>query len=185
MRQIYDVFNLALCGRLGSLFQSVSVLNLKAPPQAFNCTLVAPSTHEVDNTICSPSPHRTNHNFKKRKIYLSVPWQRFHSATGSLLGECETHVELLFFLFKRYWRYLHQHHLQRVSLSVRIHIDDYIHVDHGALRAWYRIRQMSLSGFQRCQRQMLPSHFKGDILLAFCLDHFQDIIRFQHMSTCR
>lgn len=39
-----------------------------------------------------------------------------------------------------------------------------------------------LSGFQRYQRQMLSTHFKGDILLAFGLDHFQDMIRFQHMA---
>lgn len=42
---------------------------------------------------------------------------------------------------------------------------------------------VSLSGFQRCQRQMLHTHFKGDILLAFRLDHFHDIIRFQHMAA--
>lgn len=58
-----------------------------------------------------------------------------------------------------------------------------IYVDLRVLWACYHIRQMSLSGFQRCQRQMFPAHFKGDILLAFRLDHFQDIIRFQHVAT--
>lgn len=34
---------------------------------------------------------------------------------------------------------------------------------------------LSLSlGFQRCKKQMLPPHFKGDILLALGLDHLQD-----------
>lgn len=59
-------------------------------------------------------------------------------------------------------------------------IDIHVSVDLRVLWACYRIRQMSLSGFQRCRRQMLPKHFKGDIFLAFGLDHFQDMIRFQH-----
>lgn len=58
-----------------------------------------------------------------------------------------------------------------------------VYVDLRVLWTCYHIRQMSLSGFQRCQRQMLPTHFKGDILLAFRLDQFQDMIRFQHMAT--
>jgi len=32
-----------------------------------------------------------------------------------------------------------------------------------------------------CLRQMFPRHFKGDSLQTFGLDHFQEIIRLQHM----
>lgn len=30
---------------------------------------------------------------------------------------------------------------------------------------------------------MFPRRFKADVLLAFGLDHFQDMIRFQHMAA--
>lgn len=36
-------------------FPEFICFELKASLQAFNCTLVAPSTREVDNTICSVS----------------------------------------------------------------------------------------------------------------------------------
>lgn len=65
---------------------------LKASLRAFNWTLVASSTHEVDNTICSVSAQE---DLKKRRIY-SVLWR---SVDATFLGEMEHTFYSLFFVF--------------------------------------------------------------------------------------
>lgn len=47
-----------------------------------------------------------------------------------------------------------------------------VYVGLHTLWACYHIRQMSLSGFKGARDRCFPSNFKGDILLAFRLDHF-------------
>ena len=50
-------YELLMLGYMAELvyFPEFIRFELKASPQAFNCTLVAPSTREADNTICSVS----------------------------------------------------------------------------------------------------------------------------------
>lgn len=68
-------------------------------------------------------------------------------------------------------------------LFAKEHIDVRVHGDFGILQVCFRVGQMFLGGFQSCQGQMLPKHFKGDILPTFGLDHLQDMIRLEHMAT--
>ena len=118
-----------------------------------------------------PGPHRTNHDFKKRKIY-SAPWQR-----GSLWKNIK--VKLCFSFHKVF-----NTPIARGSYYVRcLNIQCtymYVFMCFGFVS---NTRQMSLSGFKGAGDRCFPGISKQTFCWRFALDHFEDIIRFQHMSV--
>lgn len=67
--------NYLLCGKWQVGFLPRVCFQLKASLLAFNCTLVAPSTHEADKTICSVSAQDII--VSKREKYIPLPGKDF------------------------------------------------------------------------------------------------------------